>query len=302
MSSVTTFQPFMRTLIREEQELGKIRKVEIYTTTLNSFNRFLEGKNLLFKEMTPGLVGRYELWLAKRHICRNTSSFYMRILRAVYNQAVERRQTPQRYPFKHVYTGVGETAKRALPLSTIKQLTSLDLGRTPHLAFARDMFLFSFYTRGMSFVDMAFLQQENIRDGRLRYTRRKTGKTLSIRWEPCMQSIVDRYRSQCSGYLLPILQGAGADEQSLHRQYKTRIYSVNSALKTISGMLGLQHVITTYSARHSWASIAYRKEVPLSVISEGMGHNSEKMTRIYLSSLENAAIDRANCMVLEDLA
>lgn len=301
MSSVTAFQPFMRNLIQEEQELEKIRKVEIYTTTLNSFNRFLEGRNLPFKEMTPGVVGRYEQWLAKSGVCRNTSSFYMRILRSVYNQAVEKRLTPQRYPFKHVYTGVCETAKRALPLSTIKKMKSLDLGGNPHLAFARDMFLFSFYTRGMSFVDMAFLQQENIRDGRLRYTRRKTGRTLSIRWEPCMQSIVDRYQSQCSGYLLPILQGGCADDRSLHRQYKTRIYAVNSALKTISGMLGLQHAITTYSARHSWASIAYCKEIPLSVISEGMGHNSEKMTRIYLSSLDNAAIDRANCVVLEDL-
>lgn len=301
MTSTITVQSFMRAQILAGQDAGKVRKVEIYTTTLNSFNRFLEGKDLSFREMTPVLMGRYEQWLSRNHVRRNTSSFYLRILRAIYNQAVDRGLTRQQFPFKHVYTGIGETVKRALPLSSIRKLKTLDLDRNPRLDFARDMFLFSFYTRGMSFVDMAFLRWENIQDGRLLYARRKTGKMLSIRWEPCMQAIVDKYRDASSGYLLPILHEGEADEKALYRQYKSRIYAVNCALKEISSLLRMQHPITTYTARHSWASIAYHKDIPLSVISEGMGHHSEKMTRIYLASLDYTAIDRANCLVWGEL-
>ena len=98
-----------------------------------------------------------------------------------------------------------------------------------------------------------------------------------------------------------ILHEGEADEKALYRQYKSRIYAVNLALKEISSLLRMQHPITTYTARHSWASIAYQKDIPLSVISEGMGHHSEKMTRIYLASLDYAAIDRANCLVWGEL-
>lgn len=298
MSSTVSFQQFMQSQIKSEREYGRIRMAEIHTTTLNSFNRFLEGRELPFKEMTPALLERYEHWLAYRHVRRNTSSFYMRILRAVYNRAVDKGLARQRHPFKHVYTGVSETVKRALPPPVIRKLARMDLGGDPHLSLARDLFLFSFYTRGMSFVDMAFLRPENIRDGRLVYARRKTGKTLSILWEPCMQAIVDRYPENPAGYLLPVITRASMDGKVLYRQYKTRIYAVNRALKTISEILRLERPFTTYSARHSWASIAYHKSVPVSVISEGMGHHSEKMTRIYLSSLDNAEIDKANRTVL----
>ena len=118
----------------------------------------------------------YEAWLHGKGITKNSSSFYMRILRAVYNRAVEKELTSNRNPFKHVYTGVDKTVKRAIPLKAIKKIKNLDLSLHPALDFARDMFLFSFYTRGMSFIDMAYLKKKDLQNGILSYRRHKTGQ------------------------------------------------------------------------------------------------------------------------------
>ena len=291
----------MRALIDENRDSGRVRFVQTYTTTLNSFERFLDGKDLTFKEMTQSLVGDYERWLARNHVRRNTSSFYMRILRATYNRGVDCGLTRQKFPFKYVYTGVDKTSKRAVSIDIIKRLKKMDLSSEPNLSFARDMFLFSFYTRGMSFVDMSFLRQENITAGRLQYVRRKTKRPLSIRWEPCMQAIVDRYPPNTTGYLLPILTKEGETAEELYRQYKTRIFEVNRSLHTLSEKMGLEYPITTYTARHSWASIAYNKRIPVAVISESMGHSTEKTTRIYLTSLDTSEIDKANRSIFNEL-
>lgn len=293
MSTTYTFNRFMRMLVRQHRINGHQRLSETYSSALRSFEGFTQGKEVELKEMTPGLVEDYEEWLLSRHVSRNTVSFYMRILRAAYNRAVDNGLTRQRTPFKHVYTGVDKTRKRALGIASIKRLKSLELNGTP--ALARDLFLFSFYTRGMSFIDMAFLRPENIIDGNLRYNRRKTGQTLVIRWESCMQEIVDRYPANPNGFLLPVITRRGVD---FIRQYRTCLYRVNRELHVLAGLIKSPFPLTTYVARHSWASIAYSRDVPLSVISEGMGHDSERTTRIYLDAINNARVDRANRMVI----
>ena len=219
----------------------------------------------------------------------------MRILRSVYNRAVERGFVRQVYPFRRVYTGIDRTVKRAVPVATIRALKVLDLSTKPHLAFARDMFLFSFYTRGMSFVDMAYLGKNDLRGGFLTYRRRKTCQLLIIRWEQCMDDIVRRYTSAESPYLLPIIRCSGHER----RQYENALHLVNHHLKTLSSMLHLHRPVTMYVARHSWASAARVANVPLSVISEGMGHNSEATTRVYLASLETSVVDNANKLILK---
>lgn len=163
-------------------------------------------------------------------------------------------------------------------------------------AFARDMFLFSFYMRGMSPIDMANLKADNVRNGLLTYRRQKTGQQLSIRWENCMQQIVDRYSSLSDGYLLPILRPCKSKFK-----YKNEMLKINGALKRIGQKIGLSHPLTMYVARHSWASIARSKNVPISVISEGMGHNSERTTQIYLASIDRSQIDNANVSIINDL-
>ena len=291
--------PFMENLILCFKELGKIRTSETYASALNSFKRFREGRDLLLDDMDADMMMAYEVYLRHSGVSINTSSFYMRNLRAVYNRAVDKELTVQRFPFKHVYTGVDKTIKRAVPLKVIRQIKELDFLRKSAMDFARDMFLFSFYTRGMSFVDMAYLRKKDLYGSVLSYRRRKTGQQLFIKWEKCMQEIVDKYNIPQSDYLLPIIKPfTNMDERN---QYVYASHNVNRCLKKIGTRLELSVVLTMYVSRHSWASIAKSKNVPLSIISEGMGHDSEATTRIYLSTLDTAAIDRANSLILKSL-
>lgn len=289
---------FMRSIITLLKQMGKLRTSETYQAALKSFMQFRENKDLLLDEITSDMMLMYEAFLRNKGITKNSSSFYMRILRAVYNRAVEKELTQQRFPFKRVYTGIDKTVKRAIPLKMIKQIKNLDLSQNPTLDFARDMFLFSFYTRGMSFIDMAYLKNKDLANGMLTYRRRKTGQKLFIKWEKCMQEIVDKYDTMYNSYLLPIIRNPNINER---KQYENALRLVNNKLKDIAEIIHLQIPLSTYVARHAWASIAKSKNIPISVISEGMGHDSEMTTQIYLSSLDTSAVDRANELVLKEL-
>ena len=283
---------FMQDIIRQLKQLGKVRTSETYTAALASFMKFREGQDILLGEIDSDTMMLYEAWLKGKGICPNSTSFYMRILRAVYNRAVEKELTEQKYPFKHVYTGIDKTEKRAVPLKEIKHIKELDLTLKPHLEYARDMFLFSFYTRGMAFIDMAYLKKSDLKNGILTYRRRKTGQQLTIKWEKCMEEIVSKYKNAYNTeYLLPIIVNPLVDAR---KQYRNAIYRVNTALKDIAKSVGLSIALTMYCTRHSWASIAKTKNIPISVISEGMGHDSEETTRIYLASLDTSIVDKAN--------
>lgn len=293
-----SFFNFMQNIIVRLKQMGKQRTSETYQTTLKSFMQFRKDKDLLLDEITSEMIQTYEAYLQNRGISRNSSSFYMRILRAVYNQAVDKDLTSQRFPFKHVYTGVDKTVKRAIPIKYIRQIKNLDLSMKPTLDFARDMFLFSFYTRGMAFVDMAYLKKKDLTNGMLSYRRHKTGQQMLIKWEKCMQEILDKYDTTRTPYLLPIIKVMNEDQR---KQYGNALRLVNNKLKEIAKKICLPIPLSTYVARHSWASIAKSKNIPLSVISEGMGHDSETTTQIYLSSLDSSAINRANSLIIKDL-
>ena len=294
MTKEASLFTFMHGVIAQLKQLGKIRTSETYTATLKSFMAFREDQDVPLDGITSDLMLLYEAFLKARGVRMNTISFYMRILRAVYNRAVEKGLTEQLNPFRHVYTGVDKTVKRAIPIKAIKALKELDLSMKPSLDFARDMFMFSFYTRGMSFVDMAYLKKTDLQNGILTYRRRKTGQELSIKWEKCMAEIVAKYPDNQTDYLLPIIK----EKENERKQYDNALHLVNYRLKDLSKMLKLQRPLTMYVARHSWASAAKAKHVPLSVISEGMGHDSEATTQIYLASLETSVVDKANKMIL----
>ena len=290
---------FMEVVISNLITLGKTRTSETYAATLSSFKRFRQNQDLALDELNSDVIIAYEAYLKHSGVSPNSSSFYMRNLRAVYNRAVEKGLTSQQFPFKHVYTGVDKTVKRAVPLKVIRQIKEMDFSMNPTFDFARDMFLMSFYTRGMSFVDMAYLRKKDLQNGVLSYRRRKTRQQLFIKWEKCMQEIVEKYEIPQSNYLLPIIKPfSDIDER---KQYIYAVHNINRCLKIIGKELGLSVSLTLYVARHAWASIAKSKNVPLSVISEGMGHDSEATTRIYLASLDTVAIDKANSMILKDL-
>ena len=292
------FLAFARMLIGQLEQIGKTRTAERYTTVINSFGRFRGQNEIPWDEVNSDLMISYEAYLKSRGVCPNTSSYYMRGLRAIYNRAVEKEMTVQREPFKYVYTGIGKTVKRAVPLKVIRQIRDIDLTLFPTMDFARDVFMFSFYTRGMSFIDMAYLKKKDLQNGILSYRRQKTGQQLFVKWEKPMQEIVDKYNTVGTPYLLPVIKDMNADAR---RQYKNAAHLVNDKLKKLGVRLGLDIPLTSYVARHGWASIAKSRNIPLATISEAMGHDSEKTTRIYLASLDTSSVDKANSQILKAL-
>ncbi len=287
---------YMQNIITSMQNNGKMRTSETYTTTLRSFKRFRDGKDVALDSLTTKIMEEYQAWLHQSGVSPNTISFYMRIIRAVYNRAIEEELIENRHPFRRVYTGVEKTVKRSLPLSMIKKIKSLDLSMKPKLQYARDMFILSFMLRGMSFIDMSLLKKSDLQNGHITYRRRKTGQQLTIQWTKEMQQILDRYPENASAYLLPIIK----NDSSIQRYvYKNTGEKINLYLKEIGQMAGVGLPLSMYVARHSWASIAKAEGIPLSIISEGLGHEKESTTRIYLSSLDTSIIDKANSKILK---
>ncbi len=299
---------FTEAIIAKLRQTGKIRTSETYAAALNSFKKFLSYKtkeetsqtkvDIMLDCLSAEIMEEYETWLQHRGIRPNSTSFYARILRAVYNRAVEQDIIENRHPFRHVYTGICKTVKRALPLDTIRKIKAMDLSATPTLDFARDIFMMSFYLRGMSFIDMAFLRKNDLKNGAVTYRRHKTGQQLIIGWTKEMQHIIDKYPTNNSAYLLPIIRETAANERNAYRNAN---YNINRNLKKIARMAGAPLPLTLYVARHSWASVAKAIGIPLSIISEGMGHDSETTTKIYLSSIGTSAIDNANEKILSSL-
>lgn len=300
---------FMESTIATLRINGKIRTSETYRAALNSFRRFMNSSeasgavfsrdgDIMLDSLTSEIMEAYEAWQRRRQVSSNTISFYTRILRAVYNRAVEQNIIENRHPFRHVYTGVDKTVKRALPLTVIRQIKALDLSMTPALDFARDMFIMSFYLRGMSFVDMTYLRKSDLKNGYITYRRRKTGQLLAIKWTTDMQSILDKYPENESDYLLPIIRRPDRNDRCTYRNMG---YNINRNLNKFARQLNLGMRLTMYVARHSWASAAKAKGIPVTVISEGLGHDNEATTRIYLSSLDTSVVDRANSLILKSL-
>ncbi len=294
MAGELQFTTFTGHIIAHLRKMGNSRTAETYTSAMNSFMTYRKDKRTFLNDMTDEEMQLYQSWLRNNGCGKNTISFYMRILRAIYNRAVERGLIDEGHPFRHVFTGYEKTKKRAVSISVIRKIKELDLpeGRKS-LRFARDIFLFSFYTRGMSFVDIVYLKKDNIRNGFLVYRRRKTGQQLTMKWEPAMKKIAERYQSD-SEYIFPIVAGGGDDR----KLYYSAMARVNKALKQIGVMLHLPEPLTMYVARHSWATAARVSNIPISVISEGLGHDSEETTQIYLASIENSVVDKANSRII----
>lgn len=296
-TSGNTLFAYMERMIAMYWKQGQYRTSETYSTTLNSFKRFRADVDVGLEDIDSGLMETYESYLKQNDLSPNTISFYLKHLRAVYNRAVDDELIMDRKPFKRVSTAIEKTPKRAISLRNIKRLKALDCSHNPSRKFARDMFLFSFYTRGMSFVDIAYLQKKNLKGDVLFYRRKKTNQQLMIHWEGCMQEILKSYGADTSSpYLFSIIKEPSNNPR---KQYQNALFLINRHLKEIGKGLGLHQPLTMYCARRSWASIARDEGIPLSVISEGMGHDSEKTTQIYLASLKTEVIDKANRKILK---
>lgn len=293
-----TFFSFMDGILLKLRNVRQSATASNYLAALRSFSRFRAGVDLTIRSMNSFIMEDYQNYLKSEGLSRNSISFYMRIIRAVYNRAVYQGITLDKHPFRTVFTGYEKTRKRAISLAEIKRIREIDLKAYPKLDFARDVFIFMFFCRGMSFIDMAYLKRSNIENGILSYKRRKTGQQLQIKIVKQLDELIIKYYNRDSPFLLPIIKSPGQNE---YRQYNVALRKVNTSLRKIGMMIGLPIRLTTYVCRHSWATIAKRKNIPLAVISEALGHDSLLTTQIYLDSIGTSAIDRANEIVIKGL-
>lgn len=288
---------FMRGIITEKETAGQFRTAEAYRATLNCWLRFIDPEKAMpWKMVTSRSMTLFADYLKKRGATKNTQSFYFRILRAVCNRAQEEGVAvlPGNL-FDNVYTGKARTRKRALPIEDIRKIAAAEpKNRKEQLA--RDMFIFSFITRGMAPIDMALLRKGNIVDGRLAYRRHKTGRAITMEWITEMREIADRYVRDGSDYLFPLVSSDGAEGW---KQFKRGSQVINYHLRKLGKRLNMPMHLTLYVARHSWATVAKSTGVPTALISEAMGHVSERMTQVYLGSIDVGMVDSANREIVD---
>lgn len=292
---VTGVVSFTCRLTEDLLRMGKKSMARRYRLTINSLLKYTGEKELAWSDFNSTLLLGFEAYLRRRGLCRNSTSFYMRNLRSIINRASDYDYAVAHNPFKHVYMGVDRTVKRAVPMKVIRKIRDVDLSAHPHLEFARNIFMFSFYTRGMSFVDIAFLRKSDVANGVISYFRRKTSQHIEVRIEPPIREIMARMGESSTCYLLPIICSETEDSDS---QYRNAYHRVNRNLKKLGEMLSLDTKLTLYVARHTWASIAHHNNIPISTISKAMGHDSENTTLIYLSSIDSTKVDKANKKIM----
>ena len=260
-----------------------------YLTALRSFADFAEGKVITLDDLNEPLIKAYEHWLRGKDLCLNTISCYMRSLRSLYHQV-----GGEGDPFQNVFTGMMKTEKRAIAVDDINRLRRLKLRKGSRLELTRDIFLFSIYTLGMPFVDVAYLRKQNLRDGAIVYMRHKTQQIVHVPLEPCMTEIIQKYESDERDYLFPIIR----DRRKSYQQYRICLGVYNKKLKELGKLAGIKANLTSYVVRHTWASLAYEKNVDLNVISKALGHTNTQTTQIYIREINDERLAEANHALL----
>lgn len=293
-SSEYLFVYFDQVIERLEKQGMKGNEI-VYKCARTSLFSFLE-KDILLADIDYKFLIAYEEYLNTEGLKINSISVYMRTLRALLNKAIkEDVLSDEAYPFKKYTIKSEATAKRAISKDDINKIRDLDLEPYSTLDMTRDFFMFSYYNRGMSFVDLAFLKHSDIQDGRIVYTRRKTGQKFSIKLTDHSKNLISKYYKKGNGYIFPII--TRPEKEFL--DYKNAGRLMNKKLKILAEKAGIKAELTTYVSRHSWATIAKRAGIPTAVISEGLGHETEETTQIYLDSFENKVLDDANELIIK---
>lgn len=278
--------------IEAKKQINNFGIASLYRTTRESIKRFTIGRKVTFSDITYKFITDYINHLHMRGLKRNTIHMYLRNFRLIYNKARKEGIVPAKTsPFTDIKMSGTETVKRSLAKEKIRNIAYADLSAYQELEMARDVFMFSFYTRGMSLVDMLHLKHSDIKNGIIYYARSKTNQYLQITITPPLQKLIDKYKTR-TPYVLPYLKPG--DHQSLYRQYRSAVGLINKHLKRVGTLLNIETPLTTYVARHSWATIAKNEGASISAISEGLGHTTEKTTRIYLRAFDRSVIDEVN--------
>lgn len=289
----TCWLAYIQLVIEEKQQANRSEAtLRNYRSTYNAFRDFLGNEDIPVSEVDENMIRRFEQFLLNKKNKPNTIAFHCRNLKSVWNRAVRDHVIDQQpSPFRNISTGIGKTEKRTLSEKSFKKLENLKV-EDKRLTLALDIFLFCFYARGMAFVDLAHLTEANIRGNYIIYVRRKTGQQLKIELLPMMLAILKKYHKPGRHYLFPVLNNINAS----FREYDSALRLQNKRLTKLGKLIGCH--LSTYVARHTWASFAKQRGIDEDTISEGMGHTSIGTTRIYIATLDNSKIDKANRIVI----
>lgn len=293
--SQNSMESFFKTAGDEAERLEKSRSMSTisnYRCALNSLMRFL-NRDITISEMSSDLLESYEKWLRNNNVCMNSVSCYMRSLRSLMTKVCGEES---RLMFRNIYTGRPKTSKRAIPESDLSRIKALKLGRNSFLSLVRDVFLFSFYALGMPFVDICYLRKNQISDGQLVYERHKTGQKVTVQLEPCMTEIIDRYRREDSDYVFPLLKSY--DPTVAYKQYLSKLSCYNKSLRRLAEKAGVYSHLTSYTPRHTWASVANSSNIDLPVISKALGHTNTQTTLTYIKEIDDKRLFEANRMIV----
>ena len=299
-----TLQKMFSIIIEELRENSRWGTAHIYQATSNAFSAFVNNQELPLRKLNSAILKRFENHLRQRNCSWNTVSTYLRTFRAVYNRAVDLRKAPYvPHLFRSVYTGTRADHKRALGDEDMKKVFA-KLSRTSGVPLAvyqaQELFILMFSLRGMPFVDLAYLRKSDLRDNVITYRRRKTGRPLSVTLTPEAMILVKKYmnRDSSSPYLFPFLESREGTKEA-YREYQLALRSFNQQLMLLGELLGLGDKLSSYTARHTWATTAYYCEIHPGIISEAMGHSSITVTETYLKPFRSKKIDEANKQVLD---
>lgn len=295
-----TAAEFIKGIFRELDESGRVGNSEVYRNTANAVYAFKPRATLA--DIDGAWLAAFEKWMrTKRGTGQGGMSLIMRTLRAACNRAVKAGVMPKGFrPFEDYSLShlKGDNVKKAVSLDKIKMIGEIDV---PHrLDFSRDLFMLSFYLRGMNMADLAELRRENIKDGRIVYKRKKTGGLFSVPITQQVADILAKYEGLDAHYMLPIfLSGIHVTERQKMYRVKRVTKEVNAAIREVAAMAGIDTGnFTFYTARHSYASALERKGVPRVIISQALGHKSLSTTEGYLKGFDNLDLDRADELLL----
>ena len=294
---------FMKQVAEELRMGGNFGTAHVYRSSLNAIIAYHGKGDFTFNEVTPEWIKGFEIHLRGRGCSWNTVSAYLRTFRAVYNRAVDCRGAVYvPHLFRSVYTGTRADRKRALDTEDIQKVfTKLPQSSavTSDMRRTQELFVLMFLLRGLPFVDLAYLRKSDLHDNVITYRRRKTGRPLSVTLTPEAMAILKRYmnRDTSSPYLFPLLNSREGTKEAYH-EYQLALRNFNRQLMLLGEMLGLGDKLSSYTARHTWATTAYYCEIHPGVISEAMGHSSITVTETYLKPFRNKKIDEANKKVV----
>ena len=295
---------FMKQVAKGLQMGGNFGTAHVYRSSLNAIIAYRGKGDFTFNEVTPEWLKGFEIHLRGRGCSWNTVSTYLRTFRAVYNRAVDCRGAVYvPHLFRSVYTGTRADRKRALDTEDIQKVfTKLPQSSvvTSDMRRTQELFVLMFLLRGLPFVDLAYLRKSDLHDNVITYRRRKTGRPLSVTLTREAMVLLKRYmnRDSSSPYLFSLLKSREGTPEA-YREYQLALRTFNRQLMLLGELLGLGDRLSSYTARHTWATTAYYCEIHPGIISEAMGHSSITVTETYLKPFRNKKIDEANRQVVE---